>query len=89
MIAAIGVTALLGLLYGLGSMSGGPLAVQLCIVAAITILVAASWLTRGRDYLSASTFLKIPVYIVWKLPIYARMLTGAEKRWNRTDRTVE
>jgi hypothetical protein len=34
-----------------------------------------------------ATVLKIPLYVLWKLPIYARMLLGAEQKWNRTDRS--
>jgi cellulose synthase/poly-beta-1,6-N-acetylglucosamine synthase-like glycosyltransferase len=77
---------LLGILYTFGGMSAGPLAVHLGLLVAIAGLAAAAWATHGRAYVSPSTILKIPLYVLWKLPIYARVLLGAEQRWERTDR---
>jgi cellulose synthase/poly-beta-1,6-N-acetylglucosamine synthase-like glycosyltransferase len=78
---------LLGALHILAGMSAGPLAVQLGLLFLIAALVGAAWATKGRPYVSLATVLKIPLYVLWKLPIYARMLLGAEQKWNRTDRS--
>jgi cellulose synthase/poly-beta-1,6-N-acetylglucosamine synthase-like glycosyltransferase len=79
-------TFLLALLRVTPGMSSGPLVAQVALLLAIAALVGAAWAMKGRDYVSLATLLRIPLYILWKLPIYARMLTGAERGWNRTDR---
>ena len=40
----------------------------------------------GRRYLRASALLRAPLYILWKLPLYAAFLRGPESRWRRTPR---
>jgi cellulose synthase/poly-beta-1,6-N-acetylglucosamine synthase-like glycosyltransferase len=80
-------TVLLALLHIFAGMSSGPLVVQVSFLLVIAALTGASWARAGREYVALSTLFKIPLYILWKLPIYVRMLTGAERRWNRTDRT--
>jgi cellulose synthase/poly-beta-1,6-N-acetylglucosamine synthase-like glycosyltransferase len=78
---------LLGILHVFAGMSAGPFAVQLGLLLVIAALVGAAWVTNGRPYVSLRTVLKIPLYVLWKLPIYTRMLLGAERSWNRTDRS--
>ncbi len=68
-------------------MSSGPLVAQAALLLAIAALVGAAWARKGRGYVSLATLFRIPLYILWKLPIYARMLTRAERGWNRTDRS--
>lgn len=82
-------TFLLALLHAFGGMSSGPLLVQVGLLIIIGCLVAAAWVRKGRDYVALSTLFRIPLYILWKLPIYLRFLAGAERKWNRTDRGNE
>jgi cellulose synthase/poly-beta-1,6-N-acetylglucosamine synthase-like glycosyltransferase len=60
------------------------------ILASAAILaglaVFAAWVRFGRRMLPLKTLLTAPVYIAWKLPIYAKMLVAREKAWVRTDR---
>jgi cellulose synthase/poly-beta-1,6-N-acetylglucosamine synthase-like glycosyltransferase len=49
-------------------------------------MVFASWMKFGRSVLPFLSLAGTPVYIVWKLPIYLRLVTGREKTWTRTER---
>ncbi len=82
-------TLLLALLHTFAGMGSGPLLAQMGLLLMIALLVGTAWARKGRDYVSLSTLFKIPLYVLWKLPIYARLLTGAERKWNRTARGNE
>lgn len=45
-----------------------------------------AWLREGRAWLSLAALLRAPLYILWKLPLYARFLIAPETRWVRTRR---
>ncbi len=44
------------------------------------------WLKFGRAELSLRRLLEIPLYILWKIPLYLRFLIQPQKRWVRTER---
>jgi cellulose synthase/poly-beta-1,6-N-acetylglucosamine synthase-like glycosyltransferase len=48
--------------------------------------IFAAWLSVGRTVLPPALLLKVPGYILWKLPIYLRLARGADRRWTRTER---
>ena len=48
------------------------------------ILIA--WFRFGQADLSILTLLTIPLYIVWKIPLYLRFLVQPQRRWIRTSR---
>jgi cellulose synthase/poly-beta-1,6-N-acetylglucosamine synthase-like glycosyltransferase len=48
--------------------------------------IFAAWVKYGRRTLPLMTLLTAPVYVAWKLPIYAKMLISREKTWVRTER---
>ncbi|GAB4108189.1 MAG: glycosyltransferase family 2 protein [Phycisphaeraceae bacterium] len=59
----------------------------------LTLVIAGSvlllcWARYGRGYLPLRSFLSIPGYILWKLPIYARFLVRRESSWIRTERNT-
>ncbi len=54
------------------------------ILAAVVLVI--SWAVYARRWLAFSAFLAIPGYILWKLPIYLKFLTGRERSWVRTER---
>ena len=67
-------------------------------IPAIALLVGMSaaggatllaWLREGRAWLSPAALLRAPLYILWKLPLYARFLIAPETRWVRTPRNDE
>lgn len=49
-----------------------------------SILIA--WLSGGHRWLSGRSTLMIPLYILWKLPLYLRFVVGRRSEWVRTDR---
>ena len=53
-----------------------------------TALLAAWW-RYGRDILPFTSLLRVPLYIVWKIPIYLGFFTRNQKHWNRTTREGE
>lgn len=59
------------------------IAVSLILAAMMLVL---SWAVYARRWLPVSAFIAIPGYILWKLPIYLKFLTGREKAWVRTER---
>jgi len=84
--AMVGVTAVLGVL-ALAGMPPLAFLVALSICLALVLVVLIAWLRHGRAIMKGSTIVRLPLYILWKLPIYARMLLGrGEKQWVRTTR---
>ncbi len=53
-------------------------------IAGIAVLLA--WAKFGRRTLPILALLTTPLYILWKLPIYWKMLFAPEKKWVRTER---
>jgi cellulose synthase/poly-beta-1,6-N-acetylglucosamine synthase-like glycosyltransferase len=64
-----------------------PVAVQLLLLAAAGLAVFAAWSREGRDFISIGVLLRLPLYILWKLPLYLRLVRrGAPSDWLRTGR---
>ena len=62
-----------------------PLVVQVAvgIIAAIALWLA--WVREGRIFASGATLLRLPIYVLWKLPMYFGLARrGAPKEWLRT-----
>jgi cellulose synthase/poly-beta-1,6-N-acetylglucosamine synthase-like glycosyltransferase len=58
----------------------------LLLVIALVALLAA-WLKEGRQFISLAALARLPLYIVWKLPMYLGLARGgAPKEWLRTGR---
>jgi cellulose synthase/poly-beta-1,6-N-acetylglucosamine synthase-like glycosyltransferase len=49
-------------------------------------LVLLGWALHGRAQMQPATLLRVPLYILWKLPIYVAALARRERRWTRTTR---
>lgn len=74
---------------GLGALGAGwgaamTLAALLAAALGVTFL---AWLRGGRRWLRGSALLKAPLYILWKLPVYAGFLRKRETEWKRTPRS--
>jgi cellulose synthase/poly-beta-1,6-N-acetylglucosamine synthase-like glycosyltransferase len=80
------ILPILALGWALGA-SALPLAIDLLLVAAIGLGVVLAWSRHGRGQVSGATLLRAPLYLLWKIPIYLRLVRGAETRWVRTDRS--
>ena len=77
--------ALAGLVFAFAGVAA-PLAIIASALAAVAISVALAWAAEGRRYISLRTLFRAPAYILWKLPIYFRLLRKREKSWVRTER---
>ena len=80
---------LLVMLSWAGSGSPAPV-MMLCIcLALLSVTLLAAWWKEGRGVISGTALLKIPYYIIWKVPIYLRYFTSRQTGWNRTHRDGE
>ena len=80
---------LLATLLWLGSSSIAPLMLLCVCLALFAMALLAAWWQVGRGVLSVATMFKIPLYILWKVPIYLRFFTARQTGWNRTQRDGE
>jgi cellulose synthase/poly-beta-1,6-N-acetylglucosamine synthase-like glycosyltransferase len=88
--------ALLGMTLGLATLATGllvaigadplPLLLQLGLGLLFALAIAHAWHRSGRAYLSFSALLQVPAYMLWKLPIYTRLLVDRQRQWVRTSR---
>lgn len=54
------------------------------LLALLAFLIA--WVRYGRQVVPAAVLVRVPLYILWKVPLYARFLFRPEKQWIRTER---
>jgi cellulose synthase/poly-beta-1,6-N-acetylglucosamine synthase-like glycosyltransferase len=52
-------------------------------------LVAFAWLKEGRSVMSARAAFSLPLYVLWKLPVYLKLFGKKETSWIRTKRPGE
>ena len=58
------------------------------VVAAMVLLLA--WWREGRQFLSPASLARLPLYVLWKIPMYLKLArSGAPKVWQRTERPDE
>jgi len=65
---------------------GGPLLAMLAGGLLLLLAVIAAWARFGRSIMPARALLAVPLYVIWKLPLYAAFLFHREKAWVRTRR---
>ena len=88
---AIGATAISSLLTVVATL-GGPLAPLVALVGAGGVATSGLlfiWLFLGRKILPSAMAIQLPRYLLWKLPIYRRLMAGRQKTWVRTSREPE
>jgi cellulose synthase/poly-beta-1,6-N-acetylglucosamine synthase-like glycosyltransferase len=71
-----------------GLVSGNWLAASVAIAAGgcLAVTIFGSWAKFGRDDLSFRELIAIPMYIVWKIPMYLKFVVKPQKAWVRTER---
>lgn len=84
-------TLVLAANLGLGLLTGYwfPAFTLLAGIVAAAGATLLAWLREGRAWLRPGALLRAPLYILWKLPLYARFLIAPETRWVRTRRDGE
>lgn len=89
MLITVAAMALLGMLSLVTTEALIPLGILAACVGLLATTLCAAWWREGRDVISGRTLLKIPMYMLWKLPIYMRFFTARQTGWNRTQRDGE
>lgn len=70
----------------LAPMAALPFTILAVLVAAALLMLGLSWARFGREQISGGRLLLIPLYVIWKLPLYFAALARPERRWIRTER---
>lgn len=81
-LGVLGVLCLAG--AGCGALFA--LSVLMALGGALTLL---SWARFGRSALAAKTLIQLPLYVLWKIPVYLGFLKKRETDWVRTKRAGE
>jgi cellulose synthase/poly-beta-1,6-N-acetylglucosamine synthase-like glycosyltransferase len=63
-----------------------PLLALLTAGAASAAAISLIWFSLGRDILPAQMAVQVPRYLLWKLPIYRRLVGARQRSWVRTSR---
>lgn len=79
---------LLALTAGFAFLSGLSLPLLLTSLAGGLLLlsIVLAWQRYGRDEISLRQLAQIPLYLLWKIPLYLGYVINPEKRWVRTER---
>jgi cellulose synthase/poly-beta-1,6-N-acetylglucosamine synthase-like glycosyltransferase len=90
-LALLGLANLLAMtLAALAIVAGATLAPLAALGATLILLalgLAGAWVKLGTDFLSPSAAIRLPAYMLWKLPMYARLLVRRGPRhWVRAAR---
>ena len=88
LVLAANAAALVG--WSLVWLLGGPAMpalIEAGVTALLVLLVLAAWAAAGRAMLSAAMLIRLPLYLLWKIALYARILRRREEpAWVRTER---
>lgn len=64
-----------------------PVLMQIVVGLLAVLLVVLAWAREGRRFASGSTLMRLPLYVLWKIPMYLGLVRrGAPKEWLRTGR---
>lgn len=85
---ALGTMLLAGILVWQTG-GGGGLALGAAIqIAWLGTAIGLAWARFGRSILSLRALLHAPFYVLWKIPIYLRLVGRRERKWIRTTREI-
>lgn len=82
-------SCLSGLFWALGLISWLPLMMLTVAGSLLSLALGTAWVQVGRQDLPVSTLFSIPVYLLWKLPIYFKFFVQPQTRWLKTERDIE
>ena len=85
-----GLLAVTILAWLVGLSSAAPMCLAATGMGALTAAVGLAWVGFGRRILPLRQFLFIPLYLLWKIPLYVGLaLRGKQKSWERTERAAD
>lgn len=83
-IAALLIAGTITLTFGA---SWWPVILQAALLALALAAVLIAWAREGRDFISFGVLARLPLYVLWKLPMYLGLARrGAPAEWLRTGR---
>jgi hypothetical protein len=56
------------------------------LVAILASIVLIAWAHFGQNMLQVKDLFLIPLYFIWKIPIYIELIFSRQKKWEKTDR---
>lgn len=73
------------------ALSGFWLPAWICYGAGTMLLVAvvSAWAGFAQSDLALQTLLSVPLYLIWKIPVYLKFVKAPQVEWVRTDRQVQ
>lgn len=71
---------------GLGGASWIPATLLVLEGLLILVSIVGAWAKYGRANLPVLTLLAVPLYVLWKIPIYLAFLVRPQTKWIRTER---
>ena len=64
-----------------------PFVIGTGVLLLVLLGVFIAWIRHGREQVSVGALARAPLYLLWKLPIYLKLIGRTETRWIRTDRS--
>jgi hypothetical protein len=66
----------------------GYFALQLTLASVLVLgmAIGVAWWGWGRNIISFSSLMMVPVYVISKIPHYFKFLFNRQKTWNKTER---
>ena len=64
-----------------------PVIAQLVLLMLAMFAIFLAWVREGREFISLGVLARLPLYVIWKLPMYLGLARrGTPKEWLRTGR---
>ena len=83
----IGAVIASGVVYGLTGAGLTPLLILIAVLGLAGLGLIGAWAAGGSQFISLRGLARIPLYLLWKLPLYLGLARrGAPEQWVRTDR---
>ncbi|MCE9529730.1 MAG: glycosyltransferase family 2 protein [Planctomycetes bacterium] len=84
----IGITVLVLICFAWNLSGGSPLPLWILGIGTIggVLGILAVWGKFGRKLLSPKILFLLPIYVLWKVPIYLKLMIAPERKWIRTER---
>ena len=78
-----GITGAILIFYDIGHL---PFQLTVFSLAILVVAIAFAWWGWGKNIISLTTLLLLPIYALLKIPHYIKFLFNRQKIWNKTER---
>jgi cellulose synthase/poly-beta-1,6-N-acetylglucosamine synthase-like glycosyltransferase len=86
LVLANGAVLMLSALLVAAGAAAWPLVMQATVFAAAAIALTVAWWREGRAFLSPAAAARLPLYVLWKVPLYLGLIGRSRREWVRTGR---